>query len=141
MAYMNQQRKKELTPGIKAVLKKYGYKGSIAVHNHSTLVFNIKEVTADFIGMANARNKEIAERRNQKYYPCDGYVQVNQFYPEFYGEAETFIEELVQAMKGTMWYDNSDAMIDYFETAYYIDINVGQWNKPYVCTSTMAEAA
>jgi hypothetical protein len=30
-----------------------------------------------------------------------------------------------------VWYDNSDAMIDYFDTAYYVDINVGQWNKEY----------
>ena len=138
MAYMNQQRKKELAPGIKADLKKHGYKGSIAVNNHSTLVVNIKEGTADFIGMANAKNKEIAERRGQRYYPNDGYVQVNQYYPEFYGEAEQFIEELVQAMKGTIWYDNSNSQIDYFDTAYFIDINVGQWNKPYVCTTEAA---
>jgi len=140
MAYVSQEMKKELAPGIKAVLKKHGYKGSVAVHNHSTLVVNIKEGTADFISMANARNKEIAERRGTNYHPNDGYVQVNQFYPEFYGEAEPFIAELVQAMKGTKWYDNSDAMTDYFDTAYYLDINVGQWNKPYIC-NTVEEAA
>ena len=39
---------------------------------------------------------------------------------EFYGGASTFIEELVQAMKGTKWYDNPNAMIDYFDTAYYL---------------------
>ena len=32
---------------------------------------------------------------------------------------------------GRGWYDNSDAMIDYFDTAYYMDISVGDWNKPY----------
>ena len=31
MAYISQQDKKELAPGIKRVLKKYGMKGSIAV--------------------------------------------------------------------------------------------------------------
>lgn len=137
MAYMNQERKKQLAPGIKAVLKKYGYKGTVAVCNHSTLVVNIKEGVADFIGMANARNREIAERRNQTYYANDGYVQVNTYYPEQYGEAQEFLEELIAAMKGTMWYDNSNSQIDYFDTAYYIDINVGQWNKPYVCTAQL----
>jgi hypothetical protein len=39
-------------------------------------------------------------------------------------------------MKGTIWYNNTNAQIDYFDTAYYIDINVGKWNKPYVCTVT-----
>jgi hypothetical protein len=30
------------------------------------------------------------------------------------------------------YYYNSDAMTDYFDTAYYYYINVGKWNKPYV---------
>jgi len=140
MAYMNQEKKKALAPGIKAVLKKHGYKGSIAVNNHSTLVVNIKEGAADFIGMANEKNREIAERRNHPYYPNEGYVQVNTYYPEHYGEAKEFLEELIAAMKGTGWYNNTDAQIDYFDIAYYLDINVGQWNKPYVCTA-IAEAA
>ena len=139
MAFMNQERKKQLAPGIKAVLKKYGYKGSVAVCNHSTLVVNIKEGTADFIGMANAKNKEIAERRNQPYYPSSGYVQVNTYYPEHYGEAQEFLEELIAAMKGTGWYNNTDAQIDYFDIAYYLDINVGRWDRPYVCTAKEME--
>ena len=53
---------------------------------------------------------------------------------EFYGGASTFIEELVQAMKGTKWYDNPNAMIDYFDTAYYLDINIGNGIN-YVCTA------
>ena len=71
---------------------------------------------------------------------AEGYVQVNTYYPEHYGEAQEFLEELIAAMKGTGWYNNTDAQIDYFDIAYYLDINVGQWNKPYVCTA-MAEAA
>ena len=39
-------------------------------------------------------------------------------------------------MKGNKWYDKSDAMVDYFDTAYYVDINIGKWNKPYVQTKT-----
>ena len=52
---------------------------------------------------------------------------------EIVGDTEiaNFYEELIAAMKGNMWYDNSDAMTDYFDTAYYIDINAGKWNKPY----------
>ena len=140
MAYVSQEMKKSLAPAIKSVLKKYGYKGSIAVDNHSSLVVNIKEGVADFIGMANAKNKEIAERRNGRYYPSEGYIQVNTYYPEHYGEAQEFLEELISAMKGTGWYNNTDAQIDYFDIAYYLDINVGKWDKPYVCTA-LEEAA
>jgi dipeptide/tripeptide permease len=34
-------------------------------------------------------------------------------------------------MKSADWYDKSDAQVDYFNTAYYYDVNVGSWNKPY----------
>jgi len=43
MSYMSQEKKKQLAPAIKAVLKKYGVKGSIGVRHHSSLVVNIKE--------------------------------------------------------------------------------------------------
>jgi hypothetical protein len=139
MAFMNQERKKQLAPGIKAVLKKYGYKGSVAVYNHSTLVVNIKEGTFDFIEQACAHNKEVSDRRGTPYYPVTDYVQVNTYYPEHYGEAAEFLEELIAAMKGTGWYNNTDSQIDYFDIAYYLDINVGQWNRPYVCTAKEME--
>jgi hypothetical protein len=35
-------------------------------------------------------------------------------------------------MRGSEWYDRSDVQTDYFDTAYYMDVNVGQWNKPYI---------
>ena len=34
-----------------------------------------------------------------------------------------------KAEGGRAWYDNSDAMIDYFDTEFYVSINVGKWNK------------
>ena len=48
MAYVSQSLKKQLAPAIKAVLKKYKMKGSIAVDNHSTLVVNLKSGAIDF---------------------------------------------------------------------------------------------
>ena len=42
MAYMSQQKKKELAPAIKKVLNKFNMKGSLGVNNHSTLVMNLK---------------------------------------------------------------------------------------------------
>ena len=45
-----------------------------------------------------------------------------------------FIEELAAAMKGVGYYNNDDAMTDYFDRAFYIDINIGNWQKPYVYT-------
>lgn len=34
---------------------------------------------------------------------------------------------------GKKFYDNSDAMVDYFDTAFYTHLSIGAWNKNYQC--------
>ena len=54
------------------------------------------------------------------------------------GDLESTENPLDVAIKGEGywskkgWYDNSDSMTDYFVTAYYISMEVGSWNTPYV---------
>ncbi len=137
MAWMNQERKAQLAPAIKAVLKKYGVKGTIGVRHHSSLVVNIKEGALDFIGEANRFNREYAERTGQRFHPVEGYYQANPYRgADDYADTTVgrFFQELTAAMRGDLWYDNSDIMTDYFDTAYYLDINIGKWNQAYVCT-------
>ena len=145
MAYVSQEMKKDLAPQIKAVLKKYGLKGSIGVRHHSSLVVNIKSGILDLVGASNRHRIEVAKRRGNEPY-IDNYIQVNENYVSDWmkaiGESKIakFYDELVAAMKGVgsqsvEWYNNSDIMTDYFDRAYYIDINVGQWNKPYEVTA------
>ena len=43
-----------------------------------------------------------------------------------------FLEAVVKVIKyGTdrQWYDRSDAMTDYFDTAFYLDVELGRWGK------------
>lgn len=125
MAYIGQEDKKKLAPEIKKVLKKYGMKGSIRICNHSTLVVNLKEGVLDLIGDCNSD------------YVRD-HLQVNTYYCVERANDPTiksFYDELIKAMKGDDWYNKSDAMTDYFDIAYYININAGKWNKPYVLTA------
>lgn len=138
MAYMNQDKKKALAPQIKAVLNKYGVKATIGVNHYSTLVVNIKEGALDFIGAANKHNQQYAEWTGQRAYAVTDYYGVNPYHAvsnmESIGETKiaNFFKELIAAMKGDMWYDNSDIMTDYFDTAYYLEINVGKYDKPYI---------
>ena len=137
MAWMNQDRKAQLAPAIKAVLKKYNVKGSISVKNHSTLVVTVRSGELDFIGEANRFNRKYAERTGQRFYEVKDYYQANPYKCENEYEDPTigaFFKELTAAMRGNLWYDNSDSMTDYFDTAYYLHINIGRWNKPYVFT-------
>jgi hypothetical protein len=70
----------------------------------------------------------------------DGYAQINQYWTQNYGEHKGFFDKVFEIIKtapavkgvGRAWYDNSDAMTDYFDTAYYMHLNVGDWNQPYV---------
>jgi hypothetical protein len=43
--------------------------------------------------------------------------------------------ELVAAMYIEGWRDRSDTQSDYFDVSYYLDVRIGKWNKPYVCTA------
>ena len=117
MAYVSKQDKAELAPGIKAVLKKYSMKGSISVRNHSTLVVKIMSGAIEFD-------------------TCEGYHDVNVYWIDthFAGIERDFLNELLNAMKGTKYFNNDDAMTDYFSRSHYTDITVGTWKKPYVYT-------
>lgn len=121
MAYISQDDKTKLAPGIKAVLKKYGMKGTIGIRDHAELVVNIQSGAIDF-------GKD-----------C---IQVNHYHIDRnYSEAAAaFLHELVDAMKGDGWYNHRDTQTDYFDAAFYLLINVGQWNKPYVCTGSLVTA-
>jgi len=114
MAYVSKETKKELAPGIKKVLEKYGVKGTIKVNTYSTLVVTLRKVPAELF-----TPKELTSG-----------VNVYWIEEHFTGVARKFLTELLAAMKGEKWYDRSDAMTDYFDTAWYNDIKIGEYGKP-----------
>ena len=131
MAYMSQERKKEIEPAVKAVLAKYKLKGRLGVRHHSSLVLNITEGSIDFIKNYNEVN---ADRLvyGDPVRPAKDNIGINPYHfdKDFDGKAVKAISELKDAMmKGN--HDRSDSMTDYFDVGWYIDINIGQWNKPY----------
>ena len=131
---MNQERKAKIASLLKPVLKKYGVKGTLAVRSHMTICLNIKSGNIDFIQNYNDTvQAQPGGFRNGS--PVEKYIGVNPYWYQdhFSGKAKEFLSEAFAALKGAEWYDNSDAMTDYFDTAYYVDVNVGSWNKPYVC--------
>ena len=114
MAYVSKETKKELAPAIKKVLAEYGVKGTIKVNNYSTLVVTLRKIPAGLF-----TNNEITNG-----------VNVYWIDEHFTGTAKKFLTELLAAMKGDKWFDNTDSSIDYFHTAWYNDIKIGEWNKP-----------
>lgn len=130
MAYFSQAMKKEKSPKIKALLKEYELKGSLSVHNHSALVVTIQSGKLDFIGNY-IKTSGVTESRES--YTDRPYLCVSPYYLEYSysGNVLEFLTELKDIMmKGN--HDNSDIMTDYFDVGWYIDINIGTWEKPYV---------
>lgn len=131
MAYMSQEMKKEKEPLIKAVLKKYGLKGSVSVKHYSTLVITIRSGVIDFIGDYNTTGK--ATRHAPEFQEAQGYIQVNPYWyhEHFTGKARECLKELVGvAYEGN--HDNSDPMVDHFDVGWYVNVNIGSWDKPYI---------
>ena len=132
MAFMSQERKAQLAPAIKKICTKYGINASLAFSNHSTLVLNIKQGPIDFIGNSNevcARHPRYNDRPMQ---PSKDHISVNPYWytEHFDGKALDFLSEVMPAMNVGN-HDRSDIQTDYFDVGWYVDVNIGRWNKPY----------
>jgi hypothetical protein len=137
MAYINQNEKKELAVGIKAVLKKYGVKGSIAIRNHMVLVVNIKSGKLDIIqNWFDTVTKKGTVNGYGDIMDKPEYIQVNEYWINYnYSDTvKDFLNELLDAMKGDKYFNHDDIQSDYFHRSHYTDINIGNWNKPYEYT-------
>lgn len=133
MAYMSQDRKAQIAPVVKSILKRYGVKGTLAVRNGSTLVLNIKSGSLDFIKDYNETvgNQPGGFRLGS---PATTSLDINRYwYRDHFSNKviRKFLDEVFRAMNVGN-HDNSDSMTDYFDVGWYVDVNVGKWNKPYV---------
>lgn len=135
---MNQSKKAVIASKVKPILAKYGMKGSLSVRNHSTICLTLTSGSIDFIGDLQEQRQfgyvthKLDKQKMRERYELD--INPYWFQEHYTGEALAFLSEIIPAMKGADWYDRSDAQVDYFDTAYYFDVNVGKWNKPYTLT-------
>ena len=114
MAYISQTLKKELTPAIKAVLKKYDMKGTISIAHHSKLVVTLRSGSM-FKGLTDT---------SVNYY----HINSDKRFDE---KEKSFLNELRNAMMVGN-YDNSDPQSDYFDVGWYIEIKIGNYEKDYI---------
>ena len=114
MAYVSNETKSKIQVALKPVFKKYGIKATLSKGSScSTLSVNISAGDINF---------------------GSDYEQVNVYHIDkhYTGVAKDFLNEVLSTIKlAGDWYDESNSQIDYFNTAFYIDINVGHWDKPY----------
>tara|TARA_R100000773_G_C4130897_1_gene61826 strand:+ start:59 stop:514 length:456 start_codon:yes stop_codon:yes gene_type:complete len=145
MAFISQEDKKELLPGIKKVLKTFNMKGTVSINNHSTLIVTLSQGDLDLISVENKlrilRDKQVSifpgknvylienGHFRKSYHHLDKLIEIGEH------EIFNFYTALFKAMKGDKWFDKSDMMTDYCHIAYYCYIDVGRNKaKPYIYT-------
>jgi len=139
MAYVSQDTKAKLAPTIKAILKKYGVKGSLSIRTHSSLVLTLKSGKIDFIEnyIATDAAKPYANKMSADqiaYIRKNGYLDVNTYWihEHYTGKAKAFLTEMKAAMEGPDFFNNDDIQTDYFSRSHYVDILIGKYDKPYI---------
>jgi len=76
------------------------------------------------------------------------YAQVNQYHIKEHftdQEEQEFLLKVNEIMHnapgragGKEYFDHSDAMTDYFHTAFYTHLSIGEWSKEYECSALEA---
>ena len=134
MAYMSTEKKAKIAPKIKAILAKYKVKGSLSVRNHMTLCLNLKSGSIDFIANSNKVCSNNHYQVASGFKPStSGYDQVNPYHfkDHYDGKALAFMQEVFHSMNDGN-HDRSDIQSDYFDVGWYVDVNIGKWDKNYI---------
>ena len=131
MAYVSPEIKARIAPVVRDIARQYGVKATLSVRNHSALVLNIRSGKIDFMNnhhSAMAAGNVASAPRTQTEY-----IQVNTYWykDHFTGTALEFLEKVITAMNDGN-HDNSDLQSDYFDVGWYVNVNIGSWDRPYV---------
>lgn len=133
MAYMNQEKKAKIAAALKAVVPA-DWKYSLAVRHHSTIVMTIRECPIDLIAAYSDRREDQTTPRKS--------LDVNPYHYKgvFTPEVEAVIVKIMECLNLDN-FDKSDITTDYFHVGHYVDLNIGRWDKPFVCTGQTAAVA
>ena len=121
---------------LKALNKEYGIKATFSGKGDSTLYLTIAEGKIDFISNfcenVKAKRRQHDTQQVIDWVTKEQNISVNQYYLDssFDGIALEYLEKAKSIMLVDHW-DRSDIQSDYFNCAYYINISIGRWNKPY----------
>lgn len=128
MAYVNQEKKAKIAANLKKVVPA-GWKYSLAVRHHMSIVMTISQAPFDLIG---------AFKANGQFNPkTTTNLHVNQYHFRSHLEDECVadvFEAIFDALNTDNW-NRSDIVSDYFDVGHYVDLQIGRWDKPFVCTA------
>ena len=138
MAYISAEDVKAIRTELKAAFPKWKFgvrKGS------GSLSVDVVVQQGDIDFIESYCSKDV-EPQAAEWVRKDRTIQINQFWINDHWAHDTKARDALNRINeimhnapgragGKKFYDNSDAMTDYFDTAFYTHLQVGQWNKPY----------
>lgn len=130
MAHMNQEKKARIAAALKLVMPK-GWKYSLSVRHHSTIVLTIASAPIDLLA---ERERVLRQSNAERFGPthADQHAVLNPAYlhRSFDGELLRTFEAINKALNlGN--HNRSDLMTDYFDVGHYVEICIGTWAKPF----------
>ena len=136
MAFMSQERKKQIKVELDKVLKPAKIKYSLGVRHHSTLVLNIakaQSISSVIIMRLCLSLHMLTVTRVLR--PVVNNLDLNSYHyrDHFTGEVKELLINIFAALN-TGNHDHSDLQSDYFDVGWYVDVNIGKYNQPYVLT-------
>ncbi len=143
MAWVQKDTVTKVREALKALNKEYGMKTSVSGTNSGSLKVRIISGKIDFVQNrldmleGDMRYSE-EEKANHRLYltKFNSGMQVNHYWLDtaFSGVALDYLEKVKAIMSVDHW-DKSDIQSDYFNCAYYMNIDIGKWDKPYELTN------
>lgn len=139
MAHMPQEKKSQIAAALKLAIPKT-WKYSLAVRHSSTLVLTITAAPVDLMGDLKAQSAKRARFHGDADYIANAhYLQLNTHSrDEAFANPETraTFERILAALNDGN-FDKSDVMTDYFHVGWYVDVNIGRFGRPFVCTDAV----
>jgi len=133
MAYISAENTKQIRNALKEVFKDTGIKFGVKKFGHSSVTVTLLE------GPDFPTAREYCQRgctNGLGYYDCNPYW----YRKNMLSIEADIIEKVIEVIKlgsSRKYFDESDAQTDYFFKAFYFDITIGKFGKPYRCTNKM----
>ncbi|MDX1532591.1 MAG: LPD29 domain-containing protein [Nitrosopumilaceae archaeon] len=110
MAYIDKETVKKIRTAVKKAYPEIKF--SIRTHNHSKIYVTIM--------------------KSPYFEDCEHHWMM-QYSNDLTGKPKEIVETIDNIIRTEgNYFDESDAMTDYFHTAFYYDIGVGKWDNPHV---------
>ena len=128
MAYINQTDKARIAAKLKSVVPA-GWKYSLSIHHHSTLQFKVASAPVDIIGGMTA---------GEYFDPTTATTADINVYHIRRNVSDEGLANIFVAINDAMNcgnHDHSDLTTDYFDVGWYTSMQVGAWDRPFICTA------